>query len=473
MPAEWEAHEATWLAWPHELTDWPGKFAPIPWAFAEIVRHLARVERVFLLVENRESEARVRAILAKAGVALEAVEFFYVPTDRGWMRDSGPIGVVEDVAATEEGNPQQIPRTTSRAPENQGKAKDARDFARDDIPQVDGALLDDDAAAGIAELAKSAEAAVAALASSGAADIEERSLDSVSRAHTPREEKDARNSAQDDVAPRDLLGSSTAAPAGAAKNLASKDASYINDPRALLNFGFNGWAKYDDYKKDAKAVSYVHRRLRPKPPLILPEHKGRRVVLEGGAIDVNGCGTLLTTEQCLLGEAQSRNPGYTRFDYAQIFKKYLGVTNVVWLKNGIAGDDTNGHVDDLARFVNETTVVTVVEDDPAEMNYPELQENLAMLRGAKDQAGEPLRVETLPMPRPVMFDGQRLPASYANFYIANKIVLVPTFNDRADRLALNTLAELFPTREIVPIYCRDLVLGLGTIHCMTQQFPRI
>jgi len=220
-------------------------------------------------------------------------------------------------------------------------------------------------------------------------------------------------------------------------------------------------------------VAYMHRRLRPKPPLILPEHKGRRVVLEGGAIDVNGCGTLLTTEQCLLSGAQSRNPGYTRFDYAQIFKKYLGVTNVVWLKNGIAGDDTNGHVDDLARFVNETTVVTVVEDDPAETNYPELQENLAMLRSAKDQAGEPLRVETLPMPRPVMFDGQRLPASYANFYIANKIVLVPTFNDRADRVALNTLAELFPTREIVPIYCRDLVLGLGTIHCMTQQFPRI
>jgi agmatine deiminase len=460
MPAEWEAHEATWLAWPHELTDWPGKFAPIPWAFAEIVRHLARVERVFLLVENRESESRVRAILAKAGVALEAVEFFYVPTDRGWMRDSGPIGVVEDVAATEEGNLQQIPRTTSRAPENQGKGKDARDSARDDISQVDGALLDDDAAAGIAELAKSAEAAVAALASSGAADIEERSLDSVSRARTPREEKNARNSARDDR-PQ------------ASGTLLDDDAASPPENRALLNFGFNGWAKYDDYKKDAKAVAYVHRRLRPKPPLILPEHKGRRVVLEGGAIDVNGCGTLLTTEQCLLGEAQSRNPGYTRFDYAQIFKKYLGVTNVVWLKNGIAGDDTNGHVDDLARFVNETTVVTVVEDDPAEMNYPELQENLAMLRGAKDQAGEPLRVETLPMPRPVMFDGQRLPASYANFYIANKIVLVPTFNDRADRVALNTLAELFPTREIVPIYCRDLVLGLGTIHCMTQQFPRV
>jgi agmatine deiminase len=443
MPAEWEAHEATWLAWPHELTDWPGKFAPIPWAFAEIVRHLARVERVFLLVENRESEARVRAILAKAGVALEAIEFFYVPTDRGWMRDSGPIGVVEGVAPTGV--------TTSNSQE-----------------RTAGSLASGVPVAG--------------------AGIEERSFDSVSRAHTPREEKEPRNSSpfvpqgrQDD----DAAGlAELAKSAEAAKELAAggiepskiagpSSATSPRENRALLNFGFNGWAKYDDYKKDAKAVTYVHRRLRPNPPLILPEHKGRRVVLEGGAIDVNGCGTLLTTEQCLLSEAQSRNSGFTRFDYAQVFKKYLGVTNVVWLKNGIAGDDTNGHVDDLARFVDETTVVTVVEDDPAETNYPELQENLAMLRNAKDQAGEPLRVETLPMPRAVMFDGQRLPASYANFYIANRIVLVPTFNDRADRVALNTLAGLFPTREIVPIYCRDLVLGLGTIHCMTQQFPRI
>jgi agmatine deiminase len=428
MPAEWEPHEATWLAWPHELTDWPGKFAPIPWAFAEIVRHLTRVERVFLLVESRDAEMRARATLQKAGAALDAITFFYVPTDRGWMRDSGPIAVVEGAPSQpviprwDEGAPaeessiaissvqeKQIPRTASHAPGNQGKVKSARDFARDDSPQASGAPANPER--------------------------EE------SRSSAPFVAQDR----QDD---------------GAQKC-------------ALLNFDFNGWAKYDDYKKDAKAAAYVHRRLRPKLPLIMPEHKGRRVVLEGGAIDVNGCGTLLTTEECLLSEVQLRNPGYARFDYAQIFKKYLGVTNVVWLKNGIAGDDTHGHVDDLARFVDETTVVAVVEDDPAEMNYPELQENLALLRSAKDQAGVPLRVETLPMPQAVMFDGQRLPASYANFYIANRIVLVPTFNDRADRVALNTLATLFPTREIVPIYCRDLVLGLGTIHCMTQQFPQV
>jgi agmatine deiminase len=168
---------------------------------------------------------------------------------------------------------------------------------------------------------------------------------------------------------------------------------------------------------------------------------------------------------------QERNPGFTKEDYAQIFREYFGVTNVLWLKNGIAGDDTHGHVDDLARFVNPSTVVTIVENDSNDANYAALQENLALLRTMKDQDGRLLRVETLPMPAPVYFDGQRLPASYANFYIANKIVIVPTFNDSNDRVALNTLAGLFTGREVVGIACRDLVLGLGTLHCMTQQQP--
>jgi agmatine deiminase len=349
MPAEWEHHEATWLGWPHELTDWPGKFAPIPWAFAEIVRHLTRVERVNLLVESRAAEARVRSILEKSGATLEAVTFFHVPTDRGWMRDSGPIAV--------------------RAAESDG----------DDLKQ----------------------------------------------------------------GPR----------------------------KALLNFAFNGWAKYDDYKKDAKVVARANAKL--KRQVVLPEHRGRRVVLEGGSVDVNGRGTLLTTEECLLSKVQERNPGFTREDYAAVFERYFGATNVIWLGRGIAGDDTHGHVDDLARFVDPTTVVTVVEDDPAEENFEVLQENLALLKSAKDQSGEPLRVEALPMPEPVWFAGQRLPASYANFYIANTLVLVPTFNDPADRIALDRLATVFPDRSIVGVYCRDLVLGLGTIHCMTQQLPAL
>ncbi|MBZ5696293.1 MAG: agmatine deiminase family protein [Acidobacteriia bacterium] len=382
MPAEWETHEATWLGWPHELTDWPGKFAPIPWAFAEIVRHLARVERVFLLVESAAAESRAKAVLRKAGADLDMVRFFRIPTDRGWMRDSGPIAVVESPA----------PTVIPNAPVQFGAEESASGF--ETVQQI------------------------------------------------PRR-------------PR--------------SGLARDDSPQENS--ALLNFVFNGWAKYDDYKKDAKVVSRANAKLKRR--VVLPEHKGRRVVLEGGAIDVNGSGTLLTTEECLLSKTQERNPGFTRDDYAEVFRRYFGATNVLWLKRGIAGDDTHGHVDDLARFVDPTTVVTAIEQDPAEDNYAPLQENFALLREMKDQDGRPLRVETLPMPAPVYFAGQRLPASYANFYIANGIVLVPTFNDPADRIALNTLAKLFPARKIVPIYCRDLVLGLGTIHCMTQQLPRI
>ena len=338
MPAEWEPHEATWLGWPHELTDWPGKFAPIPWAFAEIVRHLSQVERVYLLVENREAESRVKSILKKSGANLGAVDFFRVPTDRGWMRDSGPICVKNSTGEV-----------------------------------------------------------------------------------------------------------------------------------ALNHFLFNGWAKYSNHRRDSVAVTGVNKKLKHR--VWQPMQKDRRVVLEGGSIDVNGRGTLLTTEECLLSKTQERNPGFSREDYAEVFREYLGVTNVLWLKNGIAGDDTHGHVDDLTRFVNPTTVVTIVENDPADANYSALQENLALLKTMKDQDGRALRVKTLPMPSPIYFDRQRLPASYANFYIANKIVIVPTFNDPNDRIALNTLAELFPSREVVGIACRDLVLGLGTLHCMTQQQP--
>jgi agmatine deiminase len=361
MPAEWEPHAATWLGWPHELTDWPGKFASIPWAFAEIVRHLSQVERVCLLVEDAAAEKRVGTILQKSGARLSNIDFLRVPTDRGWMRDSGPICVKNPTGEV-----------------------------------------------------------------------------------------------------------------------------------AFNHFVFNGWAKYPNHKRDAAAVTKVNRKLKHR--LWYPHHtcsagrlglrpaafsaprraanaSPRRVVLEGGSIDVNGKGTLLTTEECLLSKVQERNPGFTREDYEAVFHEYLGIQNVIWLKNGIAGDDTHGHVDDLSRFVDATTVVTIVEEDRDDANYAALQENLAILKSSKDQDAKPLRVVTLPMPAPVYFDDLRLPASYANFYIANKLVIVPTFTDPNDRVALNTLAELFPDRKVVGIPCRDLVLGLGTLHCMTQQQP--
>jgi agmatine deiminase len=180
---------------------------------------------------------------------------------------------------------------------------------------------------------------------------------------------------------------------------------------------------------------------------------------------------LLTTEECLLSDVQQRNPGFTREDYETVFADFLGAKKVLWLGRGIAGDDTHGHIDDLARFVGPRTVVTVVEDDPADVNYVPLQENLERLRGMTDVDGRPLHVVTLPMPGPVSFEGQRLPASYANFYIANDRVLVPTFNDPADRKALGIIAEQFPGRQIVGIHAVDLVWGLGTLHCLTQQQP--
>jgi agmatine deiminase len=338
MPAEWEPHAATWLAWPHEKTDWPGKFAPIPWVYADIVRHLSQVERVRILVANADVERTVRGMLKKAGANLSAVDFFHVPTNRGWIRDFGPIFVCNE-----------------------------------------------------------------------------------------------------------------------------------KGERAVTNWHFNAWAKYDDWKKDDAANDRLAAKLKWKQ--WHPEFHERRIVLEGGSIDVNGRGTLLTTEECLLSPVQARNLGLLRKDLAEIFRDFLGVTHVLWLKNGITGDDTHGHVDDLARFVDPATVVTVVERDPSEANYDPLQENLALLREMKDQSGRALRVETLPMPAPVYFDGQRLPASYANFYIANQIVLVPTFNDPNDAVALSKLSDLFPGRKIIGIACLDLVLGLGTIHCMTQQEP--
>ena len=205
---------------------------------------------------------------------------------------------------------------------------------------------------------------------------------------------------------------------------------------------------------------------------IRPLSHNARVVLEGGSIDVNGQGTILTTEKCLLSKVQQRNPGMSRKDYGDnVCAHYLGAPHVIWLGRGIFGDDTHGHVDDLTRFVSADTVVTMVENNPRDVNHKPLRDNLRRLQAARDQAGKALKIVELPMPGPVVFEQRRLPASYANFYIANGLVLVPVFNDPNDRVALNTLAQLFPTREIVPIYSGDLVWGLGTMHCMTQQQP--
>ena len=258
-------------------------------------------------------------------------------------------------------------------------------------------------------------------------------------------------------------------PAG--KSVARPTRKATGSSLAAIKWRFNAWAKYPNWKKDEKIGSRMAKATRAHE--IRPVFNSERVVLEGGSIDSNGRGTLLTTEECLLSTQQQRNKRFGREDYENVFRDYLGIKTVIWLGGGIVGDDTHGHVDDISRFVAPDTVVTVVEKNSSDPNYAALQENLWRLRAARDQDGKPLRVIELPMPRPVIFDGRRLPASYGNFYIANGIVLVPVFNDPNDRVALGIVSEIFPDREVIGIYSGDLIWGFGAMHCMTQQQPGV
>jgi agmatine deiminase len=343
MPAEWEPHAATWLAWPHEPSDWPGKFETVPWVIAEIARHLHHAERIRLIVRGRAERARAARALADSGVALGRVDFVTAATDRSWTRDFLPLGVVR--------------RRGGR---------------------------------------------------------------------------------------REL---------------------------AAVKWRFNGWARYRNHAADDAAGRRIA--VRYGAATLEPAVGGRRVVLEGGAVDVDGQGTLLATEQCLLTGPQARNPGLGHAGMEGVLRDYLGAEKVIWLGEGIAGDDTGGHVDDLARFVAPGRVVVAQETDRRDANYRPLRRARERLRAARDARGRRLDVILLPMPRPVCFAGERLPASYANFYNGTGAVLVPTFNDPNDRIALGILAELFPRRMVVGIHSTDFVLGLGTIHCTTQQEPLV
>lgn len=244
----------------------------------------------------------------------------------------------------------------------------------------------------------------------------------------------------------------------------------IGTAREALNFNFNGWAKYSNYRIDKYLPEKVSTVL--SIPITQVTYKGKPVVLEGGAIDSNGKGTLLTSEECLLHPSiQVRNPGLTKADYEIIFKDFLGITNTIWLGDGIKGDDTHGHIDDLCRFVNEDTIVTVIESNSKHPNYKALQDNLKRLQNAKLENGKKPNIVTLPMPTEILFEEISLPASYANFLILNECVLVPTFNDPNDRIALNILADCFNNREVIGISAIDLIWGFGTLHCLSQQIP--
>ena len=342
MPAEWETHEATWLGWPHYVHDWPGKMEAIAWFYGELVRKIAPGELVRVLVNSAADLRQARDVLTAVGVASKRYELIRCPTNRGWLRDSGPLFL------------------------RKGGAR----------PEI-----------------------------------------------------------------------------------------------AISRFRFNAWALFRDWQKDNAIAEFVaHRQRLPAFPAQLGQ---RAIVLEGGAIDVNGRGALLTTEQCLLDQkTQVRNPGLGKADMEHVLREQLGATHVIWLKHGIAGrDDTHGHVDDICRFVRAGTVVLCEEKYRGDENYRRLGENRERLESARLENGSRLEIVPLPMPEPLHFRGVRLPATYANFYISNAAVLVPTFNDPKDRVALGILGELFRDRPVVGLHAVDVVLGSGAIHCLTQQQP--
>ncbi len=339
LPAEWEPHGATWLAWPQNVSDWPGKFPGIKRVYREIVSHLSESEKVKIIVNPGGTQKRAEGFLRKKSTDPAGVEFHECPTDRSWIRDSGPF------------------------------------FARDGS----GGLT-------------------------------------------------------------------------------------------VLDFGFNGWAKYPDWKNDDLVPGFVAETLGLGSET--PVRLGKKIILEGGSIDVNGKGSLITTEQCLLSaDRQPRNPSFGRNDYEAVFSEYFGVTNVLWLGGGIEGDDTNGHVDDICRFTGPATVVLSLEDNSEDPNYRPLRENLEILQDLRLEGGGKIETVPLPMPSPLFFDGERLPATYTNFYVSNEKVLVPVYSDPKDREALGILSELFPERHVVGIDCVDLVWGFGAIHCMTKEEP--
>ncbi|MCQ2975814.1 MAG: agmatine deiminase family protein [Bacteroidales bacterium] len=337
LPAEWENHNSILIMFPYNGKDFPGKLHPVRWAFVEYIKKISFSENVIILVRDEDHKLAVSQMLEESSVNMTAINLVIYNTQRTWMRDSGPITVLDE-----------------------------------------------------------------------------------------------------------------------------------NNRPVILDFKFNAWARYTYHRCDDFIPQFIAKFV--DEPFVQPTYNGKRVVLEGGAIDINGCGSLICTEECLMSDTeQVRNPGFSKQDYEEVFKQYFGVTNVIWLGRGIYGDDTHGHVDDFCRFVNENTVVVCKEDNPDDVNYKSLQDNIERLKNAKLENGKPLNIVTLPMPSAVCYKNMRLPASYANFLITNKSVLVPTYNDANDRIALNILADLFPNRTVIGINAVDIVWGLGSLHCLSHE----
>lgn len=327
LPAEWEPHAATWIAWPHNADDWQGQLESVKVSYHCLIDELSKSEKVEVLCEEESIKAELEAQYSN-------LEAHHIRTNRSWLRDSGPIGVFRE-----------------------------------------GQLC-------------------------------------------------------------------------------------------WINWGFNAWALYDDFQLDNNLPSAISKITGLE--LVDKSH----VILEGGMLDSNGQGSLLVTEECLLSNKQVRNPTFGRRDYEALFEECFGINNCIWLGQGVIGDDTHGHVDDIARFVSSDTVLCAIEENKEDANYEALRDNYSRLDQARNSKGEKLKVEALPMPQAVCFRGERYPASYANFYIANSVVLMPTFQDEQDEVAYRVLEQAFPERRVVGIDCRNWVIGQGTLHCSTQQQPR-
>ncbi len=368
MPAEFEPHEGTWLAWPHNPETWPGRLKFIPPIWIQMIKPLHVAETVHLCVNDAETEAQILPILKRHDIGRNVV-IHQIPTNDAWARDHGPIFLTKDSPS-----PNPLP---SREGEKKASLMEGKNF---NFPSPGG-----------------------------------------------------RGQGEGELLATDWI--------------------------------FNSWGKkYGPWDLDDVVPQKVAQALKVR--CVEPG-----IVLEGGSIDVNGQGTLLTTEQCLLNK--NRNPHLKKEEIEQYLKDYLGVSHILWLGEGIVGDDTDGHIDDIVRFVNPTTVITAVEEDSGDENYKPLQDNLKRLQSMKDQNGRPLDVIEFPMPGPISYDSQRLPASYANFYIGNGVVLAPIFGHKNDEKALAILKKVFPTRRIVGINCVEMVWGLGAIHCVTQQQPKV
>ena len=345
MPAEWEPQKSVWISWPHNKNDWPGMFEKIPNVVGKIIKYLANHQRIDLLVNTNKSMYEARKQLKTTGCKLSNIKFHKIKTDRLWLRDSGPIFLIN---------------------------------------------------------------------------------------------KKTRK-------------------------------------KIMLNFKFTAWSKYKNFRNDNKINYQISKYLNIKSilPKKINSKKFEKVVMEGGAFDTNGSGSILLTKECLLSSKQERNKGFRKSDYESLFSKYLNTKNFIWLNKGIVGDDTHGHIDDIARFVSKTTIMIADEKNKSDKNYKSLKENIKILRKSYDENGKKFKIIKIPMPSPIFIQKTRVPASYLNFFISNKTVLVPIFNVKEDKKVLKIFRKFFTKRKVIAVDCSDLIWGFGAIHCMTQQEPII